>query len=323
MNRPRVSAVIIFLDAEAYLEEAIRSVLGQSYADWELILVDDGSRDGSSRIARDHAARSPERIRYARHDDGSNRGMSASRNLGVRFARGDYVAFLDSDDVWLPTKLEEQVTILEAEPRAGALFGATEYWHSWTGAAEDQERDKIIRVGEPGEAVFGRVLEPPELLLRLYPLGRGCSPSMSGFVARREVFAHVGGFEEAFRDFYEDQAFLAKLYLEVPVILSPLCWDRYRQHPASCVAREMAAGSYHRVRKRFLLWFGTYLAKSCHATPEVRAAWLRASRTYRHPIPFALPRFLHAVGRRLLAKVLPFSWYVRLRTLVRAAGIVT
>src|SRR5215208_465500 len=102
---PRVSAIVIFLNAGPFFEEAIESILVQDYDDWELLLVDDGSTDGSTEIARRYADGDPSRIRYLTHPGGENRGMSASRNLGVRQARGEYVAFLDADDTWLQGKL--------------------------------------------------------------------------------------------------------------------------------------------------------------------------------------------------------------------------
>jgi glycosyltransferase involved in cell wall biosynthesis len=59
--------------------------------------------------------------------------MSASRNLGLRHAKGEYIAFLDHDDIWLPNKLQDQVEILEAQPEAGMMYGRTRFWHGWTG----------------------------------------------------------------------------------------------------------------------------------------------------------------------------------------------
>lgn len=97
-----VSATIAFLNAEKFLAETIESVLAQTYPNWELWLVDDGSTDGSSQIARDYAARHADRIHYLEHPGHENRGKSASRNLGLRHARGRYVTWLDADDVWLP-----------------------------------------------------------------------------------------------------------------------------------------------------------------------------------------------------------------------------
>src|SRR5262249_40463181 len=103
-SKPLVSVIMIFLNAEPFIEEAIDSVLQQTYADWELLLVDDGSSDASTQIARRFAAGLPGRVRYLEHDQHVNLGKSASRNLGISEARGEFIAFLDADDVWLPHK---------------------------------------------------------------------------------------------------------------------------------------------------------------------------------------------------------------------------
>ena len=135
---PRVSTIVIFLDAKRFFEEAIESIIGQDYADWELLLVDDGSADGTADIARRYAEVDPLRIRYLTHPGRENRGMSASRNLGIREARGEYVAFLDADDAWLPGKLAQQVAILDSYPNAAMVYGPTLRWYSWNGEAPDE-----------------------------------------------------------------------------------------------------------------------------------------------------------------------------------------
>ena len=123
-NRPPlVSVVIAFLDGERFLREAIDSVFAQTYERWELLLVDDGSGPAASSIARECAAREPGRVRYLEHDEHRNRGLSASRNLGIAGARGVYTAFLDADDVWLPDKLMDQVAILESRPMSERCTG--------------------------------------------------------------------------------------------------------------------------------------------------------------------------------------------------------
>ncbi|HEY9653496.1 MAG TPA: glycosyltransferase family 2 protein, partial [Coleofasciculaceae cyanobacterium] len=115
-RKPLVSVVTIFLNTEKYIEEAIESIFAQTYDRWELLLVDDGSSDRSTIIALQYAQQYAGKVRYLEHETHQNRGMSASRNLGVRHAQGEYIAFLDSDDVWLPQKLERQVEILESQP---------------------------------------------------------------------------------------------------------------------------------------------------------------------------------------------------------------
>ena len=91
MTQPRVSVITIFLDAERFLAEALESVIAQSFREWELLLIDDGSRDGGPAIARRFAERKDYRIHYIRHADGANHGMSASRNLGLSRASGEFV----------------------------------------------------------------------------------------------------------------------------------------------------------------------------------------------------------------------------------------
>src|SRR5215204_4174429 len=118
-----VSCIITFLNSEEFIGEAIESVLGQTYENVELLFVDDGSTDGSTQIALQYAERFPEKVRYLEHAGHENRGAAASRNLGIREARGEYIALLDSDDVWLKRKLEEQVGILQAHPEAGMVYG--------------------------------------------------------------------------------------------------------------------------------------------------------------------------------------------------------
>src|SRR5436190_10910923 len=93
-GRDLVSVIMIFLDEKRFIREAIQSVLAQTYENWELLLLDDGSRDGSSEIARCIAAQHTTRVRYLEHTGHQNLGMSASRNLGIRYAKGAYVAFL-------------------------------------------------------------------------------------------------------------------------------------------------------------------------------------------------------------------------------------
>ena len=255
MSQPLVSVVIIFLDAERFIDEAVQSVLAQSYPNWELVLVDDGSTDASTAIARQYASSTPERIRYAEHPDHENRGMAASRNLGVRRSSGEYVALLDADDVWLPDKLARQVVVLETEPRAAMVYGPAEWWYSWTGRPADAGRDFVHELGvEPNAPI-----EPPTLLAR-FLADEGISPCTCSMLIRREAFDAVGGFEEAFRGLYEDQAFCAKLCLESTVIAAGECLYRYRQHPNSALYVAARVGTLQAARATFLEWLESYLA---------------------------------------------------------------
>jgi len=224
-------------------------VKAQTFSDWELLLVDDGSTDGGSALARAAARREPDCVRYLEHPGHTNRGMSAARNLGLRHARGRAVAFCDADDVWLPDKLTRQNDLLAAHPEAGMVASAMEYWFSWTGAAEDQALNHVPRSGLPAETV----LHPPELLLRVLR-NETRSPGTCSVLVRRSVANAVGGFESRFRGMYEDQAFLAKVCLTVPVVVTDDVVARYRQHPASSYARARAAGVAMEAELRYVAW---------------------------------------------------------------------
>ncbi len=116
MSEPLISVVIPAFDAGAYIEAALDSVVGQTYARREIIVVDDGSTDGTAaRVARYGSA-----VRYLRQ---SNAGQGAARNVGVAATTGEYLAFLDADDVWLPEALATQQAIAARHPASGLVAG--------------------------------------------------------------------------------------------------------------------------------------------------------------------------------------------------------
>jgi teichuronic acid biosynthesis glycosyltransferase TuaG len=129
-------------NAEGYIAEAIGSVLGQTYDGWELVVVDDGSTDGTARVVGAIAERDA-RVRYVRRENG---GQAAARNTGLRAASGDLVAFLDADDLWLPEKLALQIALMEE--KGVDLVYTDGYFFSEEGAAAPGERFNIL----PGEA---------------------------------------------------------------------------------------------------------------------------------------------------------------------------
>ncbi|MEP7130450.1 MAG: glycosyltransferase family A protein [Sphingomicrobium sp.] len=290
----RVSVITIFYNAADFLGEAIESVLAQDDPNFELLLVDDGSTDPGSAIARAYAEREPGRICYLRHPAGENRGMSASRNLGMAEAQGGLIAFIDADDRWRPHKLSEQTAVFDRFPEVDACCGAVNYWRRWAGG-----EDQLVPTGHDR----GRPIDPPEAILALYPLGKAAAPCPSDLMVRRSAALALGGFEESFTgalQMYEDQAFLAKLYLERTVYFDDRCWLDYRRHDASCVATVSREGSYDEVRHHFLDWLAAYLAQNPHLQqPAVMSALNRALLPYRHP---HLGPPLRAAGR-LLRKI--------------------
>ena len=254
-DHPVVSVILIFLDAEKYIREAIDSVLVQTYKSWELLLIDDGSTDNSTEIARRYVAQYPGKIIYLEHPTHQNLGMSAARNLGIQNAKGEFIAFLDSDDYWLPNRLESHVKILDAFSEVGMLYGSAKYWYSWTERPEDHERDFVPEIRVRKNTLF----HAPELLPLLLD-GKVEVPCTCSILVRREIMQEIGGFEDSFRGMYEDQAFYAKICLCTPVLATDDCLAWYRQHSKSNYSTATHSGQTHSLRHRFLKWLESY----CH-----------------------------------------------------------
>jgi len=299
---PLVSVVTIFYNAPvAFFEEAIASVRAQTEPRWELLLVDDGSTDESAAVARRAAAADPERIRVLTHEGGENRGMSASRNLGIARARGEFVAFLDADDVYLPQKLERQLAVLDAHPDVDVVYGPTPHWWSWTGRPEDAGRDHVRRLGvEPD-----RVVRPPDLV-RAFLERRADTPATCGVLVRRTAIEAVGGFEPRFHDLYEDQAFFYKLLLGRAAFVESQAWDRYRRHPAAMCEVRIRAGEHADddtptvARGAFLAWLEDYFTTAGVTDPGLWALLRRERWPFRHPGRYRFGRRLQGLARAVL-----------------------
>lgn len=258
-----VSVIIIFLNGEQFIEETIASIFSQTYDYWELLLVDDGSTDRSSEIALQYAQKYPQKVRYLEHPNHQNKGMSASRNLGIVHAQGNYIGFLDADDLWLPQKLEQQITILNNYPEASMVYGRTQIWYSWAENPPPNVSDHFYDLGvEPNN-----IINPPTLFLLL--LKNKCqTPTTCNALIRREVFDNIGKFEESFRTMYEDQAFFSKVLLNTPVFVSDQCWAKYRQHSASC-SSQAETQQYYQWRLPFISWLENYLSTQNIQNSEV------------------------------------------------------
>jgi len=169
---PRVSVIVATRDYGRYLAETLASVIAQTFTDWELLIVDDGSRDHTPAVIAPFL--SDPRIRCVRSD---GLGQSRAKNLGIRMTHAPLVAFLDGDDWWLPTKLEQQVRLFEQQPDVGVVYS---------------RRHLVNEAGEPiGErtADFHRGMVYPRMLLTNFVC-------FSSAMVRRDVFEHVGVFDE-------------------------------------------------------------------------------------------------------------------------------
>lgn len=140
MGAPCVTVVITSFNRAELLREAIRSVLDQEFRDFEIVVVDDGSQDHSLQVIDSFRQADPEKVRLFTHGDGVNRGIQETHLLGIRQARGEFVAFLDNDDYWSPGYLGSKVRLLRAHPEVAVVFSMYKVvGKGWFG------RDMILR----------------------------------------------------------------------------------------------------------------------------------------------------------------------------------
>ncbi len=172
MRIPKVSVIIPTFNRADLLAQAIDSVLSQSYTDFELIVVDDGSTDATQALLSRYRGR----IRYLFQE---NRGVSAARNLGIKVARGRYICLLDSDDLWLRDKLKEQIRLMKGDPKIRVSY-TDEVWI---------RGGKRVNQGKRHRKYSGWILR------KLLPL---CLISPSSVMIERGVFEEVGLFDESF-----------------------------------------------------------------------------------------------------------------------------
>jgi len=253
IENPLVSIVIPFLNREKFLGETIESVEAQSCENWEMILVDDGSTDKSRLIAEQWVEKYPEKIFLFEHENRQTRGASAARNLGLRHARGKYVVFLDSDDVFLPDALESQLKNFKICPEADAVCGALRFWYSWTNGSVG-ERDFEVNLGLENDKLYA----PPSLLVHNLQSG-GRKPGINCVMVRRRFIERVGAFEDDYRHVGEDQIFWAKVSLNGKVFVTAKCLAKYRQHADSSCRKAIASGDEASSWGLFLNWLENYL----------------------------------------------------------------
>lgn len=200
-----VSVVIPLYNAAEVIAETIRSALAQTWADREILVIDDGSTDGSAEIVQTFG----DQVRYFHFD---NAGVAKSRNRGITLSRGQYIALLDHDDLWDPTKLEKQVGVLETRPEVGLVY------------------TDIVHLEKDGRPRQKFPTGPPSRFYQLFVKGFGPTPSAA--MLRRSVIEKVGGFDERFGSAgLDDHEFWPRVaqQCEIALIDEPLTYHRHRE----------------------------------------------------------------------------------------------
>src|SRR5256714_6243696 len=212
-----VSIIMAVFNAEAFLDAAVQSVLKQRFSDFEFIIIDDGSTDGSNQKLQDFA-REDNRVRLIGR---ANKGLTASLNEGLKLARGEFIARMDADDVAAPDRLKIQVEYLRAHPEVSVLGGSNEL------------------IDDAGRMLTTVVPPPDDATLQEHALsGRTpiCHPLA---MMRREAVEKVGGYDEQFQvaqdlDLWLKLGEVGKLACVSDVLL------RYRQHEDSVSEKKQA-----------------------------------------------------------------------------------
>jgi len=215
MNKPRVSVIMNCLNGEKYLREAIESAYAQTYKNWEIIFWDNASTDKSAEIAKSF----DEKIRYFRSDE--NYCVGKVRNLALAQAKGEFIAFLDCDDIWLPEKLEKQIPCFENNPEVALVFCDAIYFN---------DRGTICQIYKKFKPPRGKIFRQ---LFKKYFL------CMVSVVIRKHAIEDEKWFDERV-NFFEDAGFFLRIAYNSPLdyIDEPLV--RYRVHRDSGTFRDYA-----------------------------------------------------------------------------------
>lgn len=206
----RVSVIIPAFNRAGYIKETVDSVLTQDYPNVELIVVDDGSTDGTYEILLEYAEQN--KLKLLTHPGRENRGQSAALNLGLEAASGEFIAILDSDDLFLPGKLTAQVEYLNSHSEVGLVYGM--------GEGVDGGGSWIYEILSPDHIEPN---DPNSVLLDCYfhlPVNA---------LVRRTVYEEVGGFDEGFRA-AQDHDMLIRIAEKTRFGFIPVKVYQYRRH---------------------------------------------------------------------------------------------
>jgi len=279
-----VSVITATFNGAAFVAETIESVLAQTYTPIEHVLVDDGSTDATPAILERYAREHPDRIRVLARDD--RVGPTRRRNEALEATRGEFIGWLDHDDVWLPEKTAKQVASLRASPRAGLAYSQYELF-------EHESGEVLLR---------SRVRGGGHFLRRLFT--EGCFLASSTALIRREAMARRGlRFRDAHFSWGDDHYLWLELALDWDAVLVDEVLARLRRHRANESVRLANENSYR--------WSIALLDEFLAAHPEAGA---RVGTARRRGIAFH--RALGAIyelqrGRRARAAVLALRAGVR------------
>lgn len=224
-----VSVVIPCYNGAKYVVAAVRSALAQGHDDLEVIVVDDGSSDGSAELVTRNV---PQAIVLRQ----PNRGVAAARNLGIARASGHWIAFLDADDIWLPGKLAAQLDALQTHPEARLVYGAWQVWPSADAEPDPSFVDELLS----GAADSGRWTGPSGWIYSALLLD--CEVWTSTVLVQASLLDEIGVFDRGLR-VGEDYDLWLRASRVTPIVRVPRPLALYRMHPGN-ITRSAPAENY-------------------------------------------------------------------------------
>lgn len=307
-DNPLVSVIIPVHNGAQYVHDAIQSALAQDYSPLEVIAVDDGSTDATPQIL----ARFAGRIHCLRQE---NLGAAAARNAAIRVARGEYLAFLDADDVWFPDKLRRQVAYLQSHPEVRLLFSR---WRLWSG-------ERAHEPPPPGEAQpgGGERVNPEHCGWIYNELLLDCVVHTTTVVMRRELVEKIGLFDEGLRR-GQDYDYWLRASRVTPFHQLDAALSAYRLHATNSTWRPLATNFPCLVLERALrLWGRTGPDGRVTGAAAMRKRLAREwfSFGYRHLQAGSYAFAAHAFGRSIASWPLrPRAWLLMLASVLTPLG---
>ena len=283
-ENPTVSVIIPTYNRAHLVGRAIQSVLNQTYQDFELIIIDDSSTDNTEDIIKEFQKKD-ERIKYIRHD--KNKGGSAARNTGIKVAKGEYIAFLDCDDEWLPEKLEKQIKTMKDLPFD--VWGGIYCGFYYVGS----KKYRAVKA-------FKKGILQKEILNQEVDIGAGSTALLT-----RNAISKIGLFDESFER-HQDLEYLIRFfhYYKLYNIEEPLVKIYGHNRPIG--------KDFVKVKIKYLSKFNKDIEKFGEKTAkEIKAKnWLEVAGIF--AIEANIYKYFYYLIKSLSYKILPFNNYLNL-----------
>lgn len=293
LKMKKVSVIIPVYKVEKYIDATVQSVLAQTYNNFEILIIDDASPDKSIEICQKFT---DPRIKIIHQ---ANRGLAGARNTGIRHAQGEYLAFLDGDDLWLPHKLEKQIAHLENSPSVGVNFSRSAFIDEAGKPLGTYQMPKLQDITTP-------------YLLGRNPVGNGSAP-----VVRKEVFEAIKFLDNLYgtvEDFYFDEHFRQSEDMECWIRISiKTDWQIEGIPEALTLYRVNSGGLSANILKQLDSW-EKVIEKTASYAPQIITQWQKQARAYQlqYLARNAVRLQAGSIAVKLLNRALASNWRILL-----------